>query len=432
MKKSEGLMTNRFSAMQNTNKGILAVDVYDRNVGQPIQNAVVKVYPHSEGEELTGQIEELITNEAGQTAEIEVNTPDIELSLVPEQVVQPYAQYDMEITADGMMPVIIRGVQALAEVTALQQVDMTPIQRQMRQDHPPVSEQIIIQPHTLWGDYAPKIPEEEIKDVSDPGFVVLDQPVVPEYIVVHDGGPDNAAAADYWIPYKDYVKNVASSEIYATWPANTIRANVLAIISFTLNRVYTEWYRNKGKNFTISSSTAYDHKFIYGRNIYSEISQIVDEIFNNYISRPSIKQPLFTQYCDGRKVQCPNWMTQWGSKSLGDQGYSTMNILKNYYGYDIYLDTAEQVIGVPSSYPGYPLTMGMRGNDVRTIQTQLNTISKNYPAIQKVAADGVFGESTKAAVEAFQKAFRMTQDGVVGKSTWYRISDVFVAVSKMS
>lgn len=201
---------------------------------------------------------------------------------------------------------------------------------------------IVIDAHTLYGEYPPKIPESEIKTVEETGEIVLSRVVIPEYVVVHDGAPGDSTAANYYVRYRDYIKNVASSEIYATWPDATIRANVLAIMSFTLNRVYTEWYRGKGYVFTITSSTAYDHKFIYGRNFFQSISQVVDEMFENYLSRPNVRQPILTQYCDGQRVTCPDWMSQWGSKYLGDQGYSAIDILRSYYGNDMYINSAEE------------------------------------------------------------------------------------------
>ena len=222
--------------------------------------------------------------------------------------------------------------------------------------------------------------------------------VVPETIIVHDGVPGNTSAANYYVPYKDYIKNVASSEIYATWPQSTITANVLAILSFTMNRIYTEFYRNRGYNFTITSSTAYDHKWIYGRNIYEDISQIVDDIFTSYLSRPDVKQPILTQYCDGKRVSCPNWLSQWGSKSLGDQGYSPIEILRYYYGDNMYINTAEIISGIPSSWPGENLQRGSRGDKVRQMQEQLNAISSVYTAIPSLAADGIFGPATEASV----------------------------------
>ena len=261
---------------------------------------------------------------------------------------------------------------------------------------------------------------------------MLPQPVVPEYIVVHQGSPNDASAPNYKVDYKEYIKNVASCEIYSTWPETTIRANVFCIISFTLNRIYTEWYRGKGKNFDITSSTAYDHAFNYGRNIYDSISAIVDEIFSTYVRRIGNKQPLLTQYCDGKNVKCPEWLSQWGSKYLGDQGKLPYEILMYYYGNDIELVTAEKVEGSPQSYPGYDLTIGSTGEPVRTIQEQLNRIARNYPLIPKVAQDGVFGETTAEAVRTFQGIFSLPKTGVVDYATWYKISDVYVGVTRIA
>lgn len=210
----------------------------------------------------------------------------------------------------------------------------------------------MIGPHTLFGNYPPKIAESEIKPMTESGEIVLSRVVIPEYVIVHDGAPSDSSAVIIGCCYRDYIKNVASSEIYATWTDAAIRANVLAIMSFVLNRVYTEWYRNRGYDFTITSSTAFDQKWIYGRNIYQNISNIVDEVFGNYLSRPNVKQPILTQYCDGRQVSCPGWMTQWGSQSLGEQGYSTIEILRYYYGESIYINTAVEISGVPSSWAG--------------------------------------------------------------------------------
>ena len=251
-------------------------------------------------------------------------------------------------------------------------------------------------------------------------------------MIVHDGHPTNVNAPKYWVPFKDYIKNVASSEVYANWPEETLKANILCIISFTLNRVFTEWYRNQGHDFTITSSTAVDQKYSHGRNIFTEISMVVDNLFNTYITRPGIRQPLFAQYCDGRRVSCPNWLSQWGSKYLGDQGYDAVSILRHYYGSDIYLANAPKVEGVPSSFPGTSLQTGSSGPNVRTIQEQLNTISNNFPAIPKVRVDGTFGEETRNAVLAFQRIFDLPQSGIVDFPTWYRISGIYVALARLA
>lgn len=209
-------------------------------------------------------------------------------------------------------------------------------------------------------------------------------------------------------------------------------ANILAIQSITLNRVYTEWYRNKGKDFTITSSTAYDQKWMAGRNIFDNISAAVDTIFANYIARPNVTQPLFTQYCDGKRVSCPKWMRQWESKTLGDNGYNALEILQSFYGDNIYIDSSEEISGVPASWPGADLTIGSTGSKVRQMQEQLNTISNAYPLIPKINADGIYGEQTANAVKVFQKVFKLPQTGVVDYPTWYKISDIFVGVSRIA
>ena len=299
-------------------------------------------------------------------------------------------------------------------------------------DQTGAEENIQIPDHTLYGSYPPKIAEDEVKPVQESGEIVLSRVVVPQTIVVHDGVPTNASAKDYYVAYRDYIKNVASSEIYATWPRSTIVANVLAIMSFTLNRVYTEWYRNQGYDFTITSSTAFDHKWIYGRDIFEPISEVVDDIFDNYLSRPGVRQPILTQYCDGRRVSCPGWMTQWGSCSLGEQGYSAIEILRRFYGNSIYINTAEQISGIPISYPGEPLKVGSSGDKVRQLQQQLDAVATVYTAIPRVTPDGIYGSETEASVRAFQSVFGLPQTGVVDFATWYKISHIYVGISRIA
>lgn len=372
-------------------------------------------------------LEELHTDSSGQTETIELNAPPLEYSLNPAIEEQPYSEYTLHIEAPGFESVSIAGVEILPTVKAIQNVTMNP------SDTTGPSEEVFVIPaHTLYGTYPAKIPESEIKPMDETGEIVLSRVVVPEYIVVHDGSPRDSTARNYYVKYKDYIKNVASSEIYATWPKDTIRANVLAIMSFTLNRVYTEWYRNMGYDFTITSSTAFDHKWIPERNFYDTISPIVDELFSNYLSRPGVRQPILTQYCDGRQVQCPDWMTQWGSCSLGEQGYSAIQILRYYYGDDMYINTAESISGIPSSWPGYDLDTGATGSKVRQMQEQLNTIAGAYPALPRIDADGVYGPATKAAVRKFQSIFGLPATGIVDYPTWYKISEVYVGVSRIA
>lgn len=408
---------------ENVDQGQLKVTVMTADGTRPVENARVKISYTGE----SGQtIEEVQTDSSGQTPVLDVKTPPLEYSMEPSEQ-QPYAEYTVQVEAEGFENSEVAGTQVLPGVLAQQTVSVN-FQASAS------FERIVIGPHTLWGEYPPKIEEAEIKPVNESGEIVLSRVVVPEYIVVHDGPVNDNTAQDYYVRYKDYIKNVASSEIYATWPDDTIRANVLAIMSFTLNRVYTEWYRNKGKDFTITSSTAYDHKWIHGRNIFDSISRIVDELFENYLSRPDVRQPILTQYCDGRQVQCRNrgWMTQWGSKSLGDQGYSPIEILRYFYGNDIYVNVAEAVSGIPSSWPGYDLNIGATGNKVRQIQEQLNVIAGAYPAIPKVGVDGIYGEQTKNSVRKFQDVFGLPETGITDYPTWYKIQEIYVAVSRIA
>ena len=408
---------------ENVDRGGLKVTVMTADGTRPVENALVKISYTGE----SGQtIEEVRTDSSGQTPVLDVKTPPLEYSMKPSEQ-QPYAEYTVQVEAEGFENSEIAGIQVLPSVRAEQPVR---IAFQANASF----ERLVIGPHTLWGEYPPKIEEAEVKPVGESGEIVLSRVVIPEYVVVHDGPVNDTTAQDYYVRYKDYIKNVASSEIYATWPDDTIRANVLAIMSFTLNRVYTEWYRNKGKDFTITSSTAYDHKWIRGRNIFDSISRIVDELFENYLSRPDVRQPILTQYCDGRQVQCKDrgWMTQWGSKSLGDRGYSPIEILRYFYGNDIYINVAEGISGIPLSWPGYDLNIGATGNKVRQIQEQLNVIAEAYPAIPKVGVDGIYGEQTKAAVRKFQNIFGLPETGITDYSTWYKIQEIYVAVSRIA
>lgn len=374
----------------------------------------------------SSQVYNLSTNSVGLTDEIDIMAPPLEYSQQPMDM-QPYSLYDIGIERSGFNPVFVRGCQVFPENTAVQAVNLTEnTQRAYR------AEIINIEANTLFGNFPPKIPEDPVKPLPPPtSGVVLAEPVVPEFIIVHQGGP-NSPGEDYTVKYRDYIKNVASCEIYSTWSENTIRANILCIISFTLNRIYTEWYRGKGKAFDITNSTAYDHAFNYGRNIYENISAVVDDIFSTYIKRQGAKQPLLTQYCDGVKVQCPDWLTQWGSKYLGDQGRTPYQIITNYYGSDVELVTAEQVQGIPKSYPGFTLTVGSSGAPVREIQTYLNRISQNYPLIPKVNVNGQYDDKTAEAVKVFQSIFSLPQTGNVDYATWYQISNIYVGVSKIA
>ena len=404
-------------------RGLLQVNVVNIQNNFPIQNARITISYKGDPQ---SPVEQVVTNSSGQTEQVALSAPPLELSLEPGDV-QPYSEYNLRVEAEGFDPLVVSGTEILADSTAIQPVSMTPVG-----EVPPPEDPVVIPDHTLYGNYPPKIAEPEIKPVAESGEIVLSRVVVPQTVVVHDGAPTDRTAKDYYVPYRDYIKNVASSEIYSTWPRATITANVLAIMSFTLNRVYTEWYRNQGYDFTITSSTAFDHKWIYGRNIFESISLVVDEIFDNYLSRPGVRQPILTQYCDGRQVQCPNWMTQWGSCDLGQRGYSPIEILRYFYGDSIYVNTAEQISGIPASWPGYDLTVGSSGPKVQQMQEQLDTIATVYSAIPRVNPDGIYGERTADAVREFQSIFGLPQTGVENFATWYKISHIYVGITRIA
>lgn len=403
-------------------KGNLQITVHSATGNLPVAGAAIRItYTGNPGQ----PIEELETDSSGQTPVIELPTPPLEYSLTPGAN-QPYSEYTIQVTASGFETIDISGTEVLPAQTALQPVRLN------SSSSVSTFQDIVIPAHTLYGEYPPKIEEDEIKPVDESGEIVLSRVVIPEYIIVHDGAPSDNTAQDHYVRYKDYIKNVASSEIYATWPEATIRANVLAIMSFTLNRVYTEWYRNKGYDFTITSSTAFDHKWIYGRNIFDSISAVVDEIFSNYLSRPNVRQPILTQYCDGQRVTCPNWMSQWGSKSLGDRNYSDIEIIRYYYGDNMYINSAEEISGVPASWPRYDLDIGASGDKVRQMQEQLNTIAQVYTAIPQEPVTGYYDEATQEAVKVFQKVFKLPQTGIVDYTTWYKIQEIYVGVTRIA
>ena len=396
--------------------GYLQVNTFFQGVGSPIQGATVRVF----NSDTKSIVSESQTDAQGQVKNIALITPPIEYSL-QYGLPRPFNQYDVQVIYQDYQSAYISNVQLFPEQTAIQNVLLLPSYNAIDIPYP-----------TLWGTYPPKIPESEVKRLPLPtGQVVLPEPVVPSLITVHEGRPEDSSASNYTVGFQDYIKNVASCEIYSTWPREAIKANVFAILSFTLSRVYTEWYRGKGYGFTITNSTAFDQAFSFGRNIFDEISEVVDEIFTTYISRPDLVQPLFTQYCDGKRVKRAGWLSQWGSKELADQGLNALQILKTYYGSDIVLKQAKKVEGIPLSFTNV-LKIGSTGDAVKTIQQQLNTISNNYPLIKKVVVDGVYGASTAEAVRTFQQIFDLPETGEVNFPTWYSISNIFVAISKLA
>ena len=407
--------------MPDTFQGSLQINVTIEGQLIPVESATVTIFDTGNPNTI---IEQTTTNSSGQTDFISLPAPNPEYSLEITNE-QPYSEFNLRVEAEGYEPFFVSAMQILPGINSLQRVPLRPLALNQLPDRS------VIPPHTLFYDYPPKIPEPEVKPIADDGEIVLSRVVIPEYVIVHDGPPADNSANNYYVKYKDYIKNVASSEIYATWPESTIYANVLAIMSFTMNRVYTEYYRGRGYDFTITSSTAYDQKWMKDRNIYENIDYVVDSIFNNYLSRPGIRQPILTGYCDGNRVTCSG-LSQWGSKSLGDAGYSAIDIIHYYYGDDMFINTADAISGVPSSWPGENLTLGSTGQKVRQMQEHLNRIARNYPLIPTVTADGAFGPATAESVRVFQQVFDLPQTGVVDFATWYTISDIYVGVSRIA
>ena len=397
--------------------GRLIVSVYVDNIAQPISGANVNIV----GENTNINV---VTDESGKTNEIELAAPDIEYSLEPQDVIRPFSEYTVTVTKEGLEPSVVSGVQIFSDIVSYQDVFLIPPNENNGENL------TVISAPALWAN-------DPTKNIEDPNNVnllgkVLPKVIIPEYIIVHDGVPSNTSVANYYVSFPDYIKNVASSEIYPSWPKETLKANVHAIVSFTLNRIFTEWYPSKGYNFTITSTTTYDQKYTHNRTIFDTISNVVDEIFTEYLTFPNRPYPFLAQYSDGIKVVREGWLSQWGSKSLGDQGYNAMQIVRYYYGNNIELATAELVSDFPTSFPGYNLKEGACGEEVQLLQNELNKIRGSYPAIPLISdANGVFGPDTTTAVKKFQSVFNLPVTGIVDYATWYKISYIYAAVSNM-
>ncbi len=402
-------------------KGYLIVSVYANNVSQPISGATVRVIGDNYDQSFTTDIN-------GKTKSIELDAPLKKYSLTPQKEVRPYSIYTVEVSKSGFETTTINGVQVLPEETSLQNVFLkTSILSTQFKVLATTDNVVNLPPHSLWeGDQSTTTRDNDI-DIR-----VYPQSLIPEYIIVHDGTPANTTAPNYYVSFPDYIKNVASGEIYSTWPIESIKANVNAIVSFTLNRIYTEWYNSQGYKFTITSLPSHDQSYVNNRTIFKTISDVVDQIFNNYIQLPGKNFPFFAQYNDGIDVNNPGWLSQWGSKSLADQGYKALQILKYYYVPDLILLSAEEIEGLPTSFPGYNLKTGSCGEPVQRIQIMINTISGSYPAIPKIIpADGQYKDNTVNSVKVFQQVFGLPVTGIVDFATWYKISYIYVAVSKM-
>jgi len=402
------------------NTGKLIVQVYANSNIEPVNNALVEIF----GNDISKY-----TDINGMTEEFIMEAPPIENSEIPGHE-DPYYTYDIRITKTEFIPFIIKGVEIFPDVTSRQEVILTSVD-----DLNVSSQELEIEPPVLNGDYAPTMNQgEEIQtEKKITSSRVLSQVIIPKYIIVHDGVPSNTSGANYRMSFIDYIKNVACCEIYPTWPKETIKANVAVIISFTLNRVYTEWYSSKGFDFTITSVTAYDQKYTYGRTTFESITRIVDEYFNQYINFPGREEPFLAYYNDGIKTNKEKQLSQWESQTLGVQGYSAINILKHYYGNNLTLKIADQVEGLPESYHGHIISIGACEKFVQEIQNQLNVIRGNYPGIPRITKpNGEYDQETLNVIIIFQKVFGLAKTGSVDYATFYKISLIYIAVKKLT
>ncbi len=397
--------------------GYLLIQARTANNAVPISGVQITILD-ADGNTLS----ELTTDESGETPVISLETLDKSFSQTPDYSGIPYTSYSVLAQSVGFDSLSVTDIPIYDGETAVLPIVLTPMQPSQRQAviHEISIGKPAVAMHNTTGQEGP---------AAQPR--ILRQVVIPNPITVHLGSP-GSSAANVQVSFPDYVKNVASSEIYPTWPAASLTANIYAIITFALNRIYTEWYRSRGYNFDITNSTAYDQYFVQGRPIYDSISRIVDDIFNEYVRRQGQNAPYFTSFCNGTTATCQG-LSQWGTVTLANQGLTPLQILRSYYPDDVEIAETNIITGILSSYPGTSLKSGSTGLDVQTIQTYLNRIRKNYPAIPAITDEtGVFGTSTQAAVTKFQSVFNLTPDGIVGKSTWYKISSLYTAVTRLA
>ncbi len=365
-----------------------------------------------------------ITDEEGKTEYIPLYAPARSLSLNETNTERPYETYNVQVRANGFEMQEVIGVQVFAGEYSVLNIELIPTRLQRSSQR---NINVIPDHHLLTNEGGNNIGQTP----PNTNARILTQIVIPTNITVHLGRPDRSAE-NVTVPFLYYLKNVASSEIYPTWPYEALKANIWAQMSLVLNRIYTEWYPSKGYDFDITNSTAFDQAFVKNRNIYDNIANVVDEVFGEYIQKSNFQEPYYAEYCDGRVAQCPG-LKQWGTLDLANRGYSAIRILRYYYGNDIEIRETNNIQDIKSSYPGTPLRVGSTGQQVAQIQEQLNAIAINYPNITPIfPVNGEFGQSTEEAVRVFQRQFNLGVDGVVGKATWYKISFVYAAVRKLA
>ena len=409
--------------------GYLSVETRIADSSIPVTGSKVYIIPSDRGSEVSDTFYNyfLVTDSSGNTGFIKIETPDESLGNNINNNQAPYSVVDVYIQSDGFFPTRVKNVQIFGGTQSILPITLIPVTGSYSDTSAgtviytiPSSGLLSRDTHSMKGPTSQQ---------AEP--LIADDIYIPETITVHLGTPASNAQ-NIVVPFTDYVKNVASSEIFPSWPEEALRANIAAIISLTLNRFFTEWYRSQGYDFDITSTTSYDQSYVQGRNIFENISRLVDEVFNTYVTREGYINPLFTSFCDGKTVNCDG-LSQWGTVSLAESGNNALQILRYYYGDDVNLTTTNDIRSAESSYPGTPLRLGDTGEDVITIQQQLMRIRENYPAIPLIPTiDGVFGSSTDLAVRTFQEIFDLSVDGIVGKSTWYRISYIYSSVSKLS
>lgn len=398
--------------------GTLIIRAHTASHALPVESAEVVV------SSLDGQVLYRLTTDAnGNTERVSLYAPDRINTMDPENPGPFYGSYDVAVSRGGYVTSVVHDVQIYDTIDSTLPVGMLPLA-----DGAPrgglVSEYETPPPAVIYNS-------ERHQEGPKIMPVVLQDVVIPDYITVHLG-PPTSSARNIKVPFTDYIKNVASSEIFPTWPEAALESNMLAQITFALNRIYTEWYRSRGYAFDITNSTAYDQSFVENRNIFDSIGLIADRIFNRYVRRQGYKNPYFTQYCNGTTVTCPG-LSQWGTVPLAGQGLTPLQILRRYYPSDIEIAEATSIESVQESYPGTALRQGSRGADVLRMQNYLNRIRADYPLIPRISSpDGVFGSGTAEAVRVFQRTFGLDADGVIGSSTWYKISYLYAAITRLA
>lgn len=400
--------------MKNT--GTLRIQTFAARQSAPVEGVTVTV----QGDGFTLH---RITDETGTAADISIEAPSCALSLQEDNTIRPYAVVDLTATKAGFRTVRIQGVQIFAGQVTLAQPEMIPeTEEGLYVANPPV----VIPEHSLFTGDGGSGPDPMENCMPR----VLSRVIIPKNITVHLGKPA-ASARNVTVSFRDYIANVASSEVYPTWPEQALRANIHCQISLALNRIYTEWYPSKGYTFNITNSTSYDQYYVHGRTVFDVMVRITNDIFNTYLRKTGTVNPYYSEYCDGKSVTCPG-LKQWGTVTLANQGRNALQILKYYYGNDIEIIRTSNIQSIPQSYPGSPIRQGDNGTAVFTLQRQLNRITKDYPFLGKLTVDGIFGSRMAATVRAFQKQFNLTADGVVGRQTWYKISYIYVSVKDLA